>query len=241
MSTACFADFAVVAEEGAVIVGREGPDRDEANVPFDALATVGCAVVTGIGAVLNAARVPRGATVAVIGTGGVGLNVVQGAVIAGAERIIACDRRPAPLELARPFGATDLVDATSGNIADRIRDLTGGVCADFVFDTVCTQTTLSDAIDAARKGGTIVLTGLSRRDGRGHVPVFPFVVQEKKLIGSVYGSGRPVDDIARMVGWYREGRVKLRELVSRTYALHQVNDALAALADARGARGVILR
>jgi Zn-dependent alcohol dehydrogenase len=109
-----------------------------------------------------------------------------------------------------------------------------------VFDTVGTPQTLTDALAAARKGGTVVLTGLSRVDALGAVPIFPFVMQEKRLIGSVYGSGRPVDDITRLISWYSNGRLKLRELVSRTYSLDQVNEALAALAASEGARGVIL-
>src|SRR5262245_26865041 len=189
LSTACFAELAVVPEEGAVVV-----DRD---VPFDALASVGCAVVTGVGAVLAAGRVARGAKVAVIGAGGVGLNVVQGAAIAGCERIIAVDRRPAPLELARTFGATDAVEAAP-NVVDRIRELTAGRGADFVFDTVGTPATLADAIAATRKAGTVVLTGLSRIDAQGPIQMFPFVMQEKRLIGSVYGSGKPTEDIKKL-------------------------------------------
>lgn len=143
--------------------------------------------------------------------------------------------------MAREFGATDVLEAADGvNVADRIRAVTNGRGTDFVFDTVGTPQTLTDAIGAARKGGTIVLTGLSRIDGVGSAPMFPFVMQEKRLIGSVYGSGRPPEDIRRLVDWYTAGRLKLRELVSRTYALDQVNDALAALAASAGARGVIL-
>ena len=232
LSTACFADYAVVAEEAAVVV-----DRD---VPFDALATLGCAVVTGVGAVLTAGRVPEGARVAVIGAGGVGLNVLQGAVIAGAGRIIAVDRLEAPLQLARTFGATDVVQAPS-SMSESIRELTSGRGADFVFDTVGTPATLTDALASARKGGTVVLTGLSRLDAVGPISMFPFVMQEKRLVGSVYGSGRPAEDIKRLVGWHREGRLKLKELAKRTYSLDQINDALSALAGAEGARGVVLQ
>jgi Zn-dependent alcohol dehydrogenase len=95
-------------------------------------------------------------------------------------------------------------------------------------------------VAAARKGGTVVLTGLSRVDAVGSVQMFPFVMQEKRLVGSAYGSGRPPEDIRRLVEWFQEGRLKLRELVSRTYSLDQVNDALSALAASEGARGVIL-
>jgi len=230
LGTACFAEFVVVAEEAAVVV-----DRD---VPFDALATVGCAVVTGVGAVMTAARVPAGSRVAVIGAGGVGLNIIQGARLAECERIIAVDCQPAPLALAGTFGATDVIQAAS-NAAEAVRALTGGRGADFVFDTVGTPATLSDALSATRKGGTVVLTGLSRIDTLASVQTFPFVMQEKRLIGSVYGSGRPTEDIVRLVRWFQEGRLKLTELVTRIYTLNQLNQALDALATGQGARGVI--
>ncbi len=231
LSTACFASHAVVAEEGAVVVGDD--------IPFEALATLGCAVVTGVGAVLAAGRVPQGAKIAIIGAGGVGLNVVQGAVIAGCERIVAIDRQRTPLDIARQFGATDLVEATA-TVADEIKGLTGGRGADFVFDTVGTPATLATAFAATRKGGTVVLTGLSRIDAIGNVQLFPLVMQEKRLIGSAYGSGRPTEDMIRLIEWYRQGRLKLRELVSRTYLLSEVNEALRALGASEGARGVIL-
>jgi S-(hydroxymethyl)glutathione dehydrogenase/alcohol dehydrogenase len=233
LGTACFAEFAVVPAEGAITVASD--------VPFDALATIGCAVVTGVGAVTTAARMPRGATVAVLGAGGVGLNVVQGAAIGGADRVIAIDRRSEPLALARTFGATDVVDASAAATSEAVRQLTSGRGADFVFDTVGSPVTLADALGSARKGGTVVLTGLFRMDAVGGVNMFPFVMQEKRLVGSVYGSGRPADDIARLVDWFRDGRLKLHELVGRTYALPQINDALAALAAGEGARGVIVR
>jgi S-(hydroxymethyl)glutathione dehydrogenase/alcohol dehydrogenase len=230
LGTACFADHTVVAEEAAVRVPRD--------VPFEALATLGCAVVTGVGAVMTAANVSRGTRVAVIGTGGVGLNVIQGAVLAGCERIIAIDRTAAPLALARQFGATDAID-TSPDIAPAVRGLTDGRGADVVFDTVGSPGTITDALACARKGGSVVLTGLARLDGQASVATFPFVMQEKRLIGSVYGSGNPVNDIVRLVTWYQEGRLRLRELVSRTYVLGAINDALAALAGSAGARGII--
>jgi S-(hydroxymethyl)glutathione dehydrogenase / alcohol dehydrogenase len=230
LGTACFSDFVVVPEAGAIPVS--------ADVPFDALATIGCAVVTGVGAVANAARVPRGARVAVIGAGGVGLNVVQGAAIEGCSAIIAIDLRPVPLEIARTFGATDTLDASS-DVPAAVRSLTSGRGADFVFDTVGSPATLSTALAAVRKGGTVVLTGLSRADSQGTFAMFPFVMQEKRLLGSVYGSANPATEIPRLVSLYQEGRLKLGELVSRTYPLERINDALGALAASDGARGVI--
>ncbi|MET0624796.1 MAG: zinc-binding dehydrogenase [Pyrinomonadaceae bacterium] len=229
--TACFADFAVVAEEGVI--------RVPADVPFVALATLGCAVVTGVGAVLNAARPEAGASAVVIGVGGVGLNVVQGARLAGCERVIALDTRAEPLRLAREFGATDAVEASGEKVAERVRELTEGRGADYVFDTVGAPETLVQALAFARKGGTVVVTGLSRLDALASFPLFPFVMQEKRLVGSLYGSGRPARDVPRLVELYRGGKLKLAELSARTYALAEVNDALDALSGGEGARGII--
>lgn len=230
LGTACFADYAVIAEDAAVVI--------DPALPFDALAMLGCSVVTGVGAVMTAARVPAGARVAVIGAGGVGLNVIQGALLSEAAQIIAVDRHAAPLTLAQAFGATDIAQAPEQTV-DAIRGLTAGRGADFVFDTVGTPATLQSAIAAATKGGTVVLTGLSRIDALGSVQMFPFVMQEKRLIGSAYGSGRPTDDIVRLTRWFQEGRLKLRELVTRRYTLNQIDAALDALAASAGARGVI--
>jgi S-(hydroxymethyl)glutathione dehydrogenase/alcohol dehydrogenase len=229
--TACFADFAVVAEEGLIRVAED--------VPFEALATLGCAVVTGVGAVLNAARPGPGAKVAVIGAGGVGLNVLQGARLAGCETLVALDTRPEPLRLAREFGATEGVDASGEKVVEQVRELTGGRGADYVFDTVGAPSTLAQALTLARKGGTVVVTGLSRLDALASFPLFPFVMQEKRLVGSVYGSGQPARDVPRLVELYREGKLKLAELATRTYKLEDVNEALDALSDAQGARGII--
>ena len=230
LGTACFASHVVIPEEGAVAV--------EDDTPYESLAAVGCAVVTGVGAVLNAARVERGSTVAVLGAGGVGVNVVQGAAIADCAKIIALDRSDAALALAKTLGATDGARVTAG-AADAVKELTGGRGADYVFDTVGTAETLADAIACARKGGTIVLTGLSRVDGRGSIAMFPFVMQEKTLIGSAYGSGQPLRDITNIVALHRAGKIRLDEIAARSYPLDQVNKALAALAAGESGRGII--
>jgi S-(hydroxymethyl)glutathione dehydrogenase/alcohol dehydrogenase len=230
LGTACFAGFSVVSADAVIPVPHD--------VPFDALATLGCAVVTGIGAVTNAARVTAGTRVAVIGAGGVGLNVVQGAAMANCDRIIAIDRCPAPLAFARKFGATDTL-ADGPDVVTAIRELTAGRGVDYAFDTVGSPATLTAALAATRKGGVVVLTGLSRVDSQGAIAMFPFVMQEKRLVGSVYGSGHPHHEIPRLVSLYRDGRLKLRELVARTYRLDQINDALEALATSGGGRGVI--
>ena len=229
--TACFANFAVVAEEGAIPVA--------VDVPFSVLATLGCAVVTGVGAVSNAACAQAGSSVVLIGAGGVGLNVAQGAALSGCYPIIAVDLRPSALALARAFGATQTIESSEGNVAATVRELTGGRGADHVFDTVGTPGTITQALECTRKGGNVVLTGLSRSDTLASIPTFPFVMQEKRLIGSLYGSGQPAVDIPHLVDLYQAGKLKLRELVSRTYPLAGVNDALTALASGVDARGII--
>jgi S-(hydroxymethyl)glutathione dehydrogenase / alcohol dehydrogenase len=230
LGTGCFADFAVVPDAAAIRV-----DKD---VPMEALATLGCAVITGVGAVMNAAQVQKGARVAVIGAGGVGLNVVQGAAIAGCETIIAIDRRPAPLAIARQFGATDVVDA-AGDVVAAVRERSNGRGVDVVFDSVATPATLAIALAATKKGGTVVMTGLSRVDAQGMINMFPFVMQEKRLIGSAYGSGDARRDIPKLVALFQAGQLKLRELVARTYPLAAINEALHALESSDGARGVV--
>jgi S-(hydroxymethyl)glutathione dehydrogenase / alcohol dehydrogenase len=230
--TACFADYAVVAEEGVIPVPT--------HVSFTALATLGCAVITGMGAALNAAQLTGGEEVVVIGVGGVGLNVVQGARIAGSQKIIAVDTRPKPLELARNFGATECINAAEQDLKKVVPTVTNGRGADYVFDTVGAPETIQQSLAITRKGGTVILTGLSRTDALASVPVFPFVLHEKRLIGSLYGSGQPLNDISRLIDLYEVGQLKLDELASRTYKSDQVNDALEALASGEGARGVIL-
>lgn len=231
LGTACFADAVVVPESAVIRVPRD--------VPFPALATLGCAVITGVGAVMNAARVPAGSRVAVIGAGGVGLNVVQGAAIAGCDEVIAVDTRAAPLAMASRFGATMTLEA-AGDVPAAIRERTRGRGADYVFDTVGSPATLATSLASAKKGGTVVVTGLWRTDAQGAIAMFPFVMQEKRLIGSVYGSGQPTRDIPHLVALYQQGRLKLDELVARRYVLARVNDALEALAASDGARGAIL-
>jgi Zn-dependent alcohol dehydrogenase len=196
-------------------------------------------VITGVGAVRNAARLAGGERVVVVGAGGVGLNVVQGARIAGCERIIAIDTRQRPLELARDFGATEVINASSEEVPSLVLEFTNRRGADVVFDTVGAPETIQQSLSLARKGGTVILTGLSRTDALASIPTFPFVLQEKRLIGSLYGSGQPANDISRLVKMYEEGQLKLDELATRFYRLDQVNDALAALASGEGARGVI--
>ena len=150
--TACFAEYAVVPESGAVPV--------RSDMPLDRACLVGCAVMTGVGAITNTARVAAGSTVAVIGCGGVGLNAVQGAVLAGAERIVAVDLLDSKLEYAREFGATDVVNAGNGDAVARVVEMTGGG-VDYAFEVIGNPRTIEQAYEMCRPGGTAVVVGMA--------------------------------------------------------------------------------
>lgn len=215
------------------------------DIPLDRAALLGCGVLTGCGAALNTAGVKPGDTVAVIGCGGVGLNVIQGARIAGAAHIIAVDMVASKLELARTFGATHTVDASEGDPVEAVKALTGsgpmgprGV--DIAFEVVGSTALLQQALGMARRGGRVVFVGVSRMDDMmTWSPFMDLFAFDKKISGSFYGHSNIHRDIARYVDLYREGKLLLDELVSATITLDDVNAAFAALEKGEVARSVI--
>jgi S-(hydroxymethyl)glutathione dehydrogenase/alcohol dehydrogenase len=209
-----------------------------ADAPLEKAALIGCAVLTGVGAVTRTARVTPGSSVAVFGVGGVGLNVLQGAVLADAGPIIAVDLSQAKLEFARAFGATHTVDASQVDAAKAIRELTGGRGADFAFEAIGRKKTIEQAYAATRKGGTCVVIGIGSKDENVDVNVYFLPVLEKRLVGCWYGGADVRQDLPRLLELYREGRLKLDELVTRTYRLDEVNEAFADMAGSLG-RGLI--
>ena len=211
-----------------------------AHYPLDRAALVGCGVTTGVGAVINTAQVEAGSTVAVIGVGGVGLNVIQGALLAGAGRIIAVDVVPEKLETARRFGATDLVNAKQGDPVAAVQALTEGYGSDYAFEVIGNPTTIAQAYAMVRPAGTAVVVGLTRMDAHVPVPTGDMVRSERQLIGSFYGSSIPHQDMPKLLNLYDEGKLKLDELITRTYRLDQINEAFADMEAGRNARGVIL-
>jgi len=229
--TASFAEYAVVPESGAV------PVRDD--VPLDKAALIGCSVMTGVGAVINTARVEAGSSVLVIGCGGVGLNCIQGAVLAGAERIIAVDLKANKLEYARQFGATDVLDASEGDTAARVLELTGGG-VDYAFEAIGFSKTIVDCYESTRLGGTTVVVGMAPEDDMMTIPALSLPRTEKVLRGSWYGSARPWLDLPKMVELYMGGRLQVDPLVSRTYPLDEINEAYEALDRGDVARSVLL-
>jgi S-(hydroxymethyl)glutathione dehydrogenase/alcohol dehydrogenase len=210
------------------------------DMPWPQAALVGCCVPTGWGAVNRCARVEAGASVVVIGCGGVGLNIVQGARLAGAGRIIACDLLPNKLEFALEFGATHTINAEREDVVERVRALTGGRGADYAFDGIGSEATTLQILEAIRPGGTAVIVGMAPHAARAPIGPYWMALQEKALKGTMYGSVRPNLDFPILVDLYMEGRLKLDPLVSRTYAIEEINEGFAAMRGGQVARGVVV-
>lgn len=232
-ATGTFSEVTVIPVTSAVKV----PD----DLPFDVAALLGCAVLTGVGAALNTATIAPGDAVAVIGCGGVGLNVIQGARIAGATTIVAVDVSPAKLAAAQVFGATALVDATRVDPVNAVRDLTAQRGADVAFEALGMAATIHQTVDMTRRGGHAVLVGIPPLDVMLSVPaMLGLVLQERTVKGCWYGSSDIRRDIPRLVELYRNGALLLDELVSRRIDLSEVNDAFAAMKAGEVARSVIV-
>jgi Zn-dependent alcohol dehydrogenase len=226
-----FAEYVLVPATGAI--------RVPAGVPLDVVCVIGCAVQTGVGAVLNTARVEAGATVLVMGLGGIGLSIVQGARVAGAARIIATDPVAARCEAARRFGATDLVDPAAEDVVERAFALTG-VGVDYAFDAVGRAALVEAGMRATRNGGTTVAVGAApMEDAITIAPAALFTISEKKLLGCTLGSCHAVRDIPRLVALWQAGRLDLEGLVTARRPLAEVNAALDDLRASRGIRTIL--
>ena len=225
-----FAETMLVHENGVVKI------RDE--MPLDRAALIGCGVTTGLGAVFNTAKVEPGTTVAVVGCGGIGLNCIQGAAIAGAARVIAIDMVPAKLELAKQFGATDLVDASGGDAVQQVHALSGGG-VHYAFEAIGLKATAEQAFAMLRRGGTATVIGMIPLGETVEIPGYE-LLYEKKLQGSNMGSNRFRVDMPRYIDLYLQGRLELDALVSQRIALEDVNDGFAAMKGGEVARSVIV-
>jgi S-(hydroxymethyl)glutathione dehydrogenase/alcohol dehydrogenase len=210
------------------------------DIPLDRAALVSCGVMTGVGAVVNTARVAPGSVTVVFGAGGVGLNAIQGCAIAGAAMIVAVDMSDAKLELARQFGATHTLNAkTEENVVKALRKLTGGG-ADYAFECVGYGEIAAQAYGALRKGGTAVVVGVASQKDTTTLRTASLTFEEKTLTGSYFGSARPREDFPRLLALYRNKRLKLDELITRTYTIDEAPQAFADLASGKNARGVIV-
>lgn len=208
------------------------------DMPFREASVLGCGVMTGVGAVLNTAKVRPGATVAVIGCGGVGMSTINGAAIAGAGRIIAVDRQPEKLQLARKFGATDVVDARTGDAAPHIIEMTGGG-VDYAFEAVGSAETAREAFAMIRRGGTMIMMGMMPAGAMVEFPGKEFIFG-KKVLGSMLGDNQFPADIPRLIDFFLHGKLKLDILVSRSVSLDQVNSALQDVGKGSVSRSVIV-
>jgi S-(hydroxymethyl)glutathione dehydrogenase/alcohol dehydrogenase len=229
-----FEELGSFAEQ--LLVHEHAVVKVDPAVPLPVAALLGCGVTTGLGAVMNTARVPAGATVAVVGCGGVGLSAVQGARISGAVRIVAVDTRPATLELARELGATDVVDASGGDAVEQVLELTGGG-VEWSFEAVGSAATAERAFGMLRAGGTCTVIGVLagatlRLDGM-------TLNWDRRIQGSLMGSNRFRVDIPRYVDLYLQGRLRLDELVTSRIALEELAGAIGSLHGRQGARTVV--
>jgi len=192
-----------------------------------------------VGAAIYNAKITPGSTVAVVGCGGVGLNVIQGARLQNASKIIAVDLNEGKLEFAMRFGATHTVNPTLQDPVAAIRELTGGLGADYTFEVFGSSQTVQTAYLAARKGGTVVVVGLAPVGDNASIDPVMLVRQEKTLKGSYYGSARPAIDMPTMVQLYRAGKIDVDGLITRTYRLDQINQAYKDIDGSDAGRGVI--
>jgi S-(hydroxymethyl)glutathione dehydrogenase / alcohol dehydrogenase len=224
----------------AMVLSENSVVKIETDLPDEQLALIGCGVTTGVGAALNTAQVRPGSTVAVIGCGGVGQAVIQGARIAGAARIIAVDPVELKRKTAEQLGATDLVDPGEGDAISQVQNLTGGRGVDYAFEVIGLPDTITQAYQMARRGGTAVVVGMPRMDALVTFSAFQLFYDEKKLLGCVYGTSQVQRDFQRYVDLIENGRLDVGSMVSRRIALDEVNEAFRAMEAGEVIRSVIV-
>ncbi len=232
MRTGAFAEQVVVDASQVVPISTD--------VPFASAALVACAVLTGVGAVFNTAAVAAGSSVAVIGAGGVGLNAIQAAALAGAHPVIAIDVVDTKLVAARQFGATEIVNSRRENTQSRVRAATGGRGADYVFVTVGAPDVVEQGFGLIRRGGSLVLVGMPATGVTASFDPGSFANDGQKILGSKMGSARPQIDVPMILDLYKERRLKLDELITACYPLADINEAVAASRSGEALRNVIL-
>ncbi|MFV0514710.1 MAG: zinc-dependent alcohol dehydrogenase family protein [Jhaorihella sp.] len=226
----CFAEYATVSQNSLVKI--------DSSIPLDIAALMGCAVLTGAGAVFNTGDVCPGCTTAVVGLGGVGLSAVMAARVAGAEKIVAVDILPEKLELAKDLGATHVFDSSREGALEELRDLTsGGV--DTAMDFTGNVNALRFAYDATRRGGVTVTAGLPNPMATLQIPAVGLTGEERTLKGSYLGSGVPARDIPRFLGLYNQGRLPVQRLMTEKIRLEDINQGFDRLHEGKAIRQVI--
>ena len=232
LRTGAFAEYVVVEQSQVVPITEE--------IPFDCAALLSCGVITGLGAVVNTARVPMGSSVVVIGTGGVGLNSVQGAALAGAQPIVAIDISNAKLETARAFGATHTVNPIQEDAGDAVRALTQARGSDYVFVTVGSAKAIEQGLGLLRRAGTLVVVGMPASGIKAEIEAVTFANNSLRMLGSKMGSARPGVDVPKLVALYLQGRLKLDQLITARYPLEEINLAIAESKRGEALRNVIV-
>jgi len=227
-----FAEYMTVSEISVVKV--------ETDLPDDQLALLGCGVTTGVGAVLNTARVTPGSSVVVVGCGGVGQSVIQGARIAGAAQIVAIDPVAGKRESALALGATHAIDPSTDDASHAVRELTGGRGADYAFEVIGIESTLQQAFGYTRRGGTTIAVGVHQMGSTVAIPSWTLVAEERRLLGCWYGSSQVRRELPRMIQFATDGRLDLKSMVSRTMHLDDVNEAFRAMQSGEVIRSVIV-
>lgn len=230
MQIAGFAEMALLHENWVVPINRE--------LPLDRAALLGCGVLTGLGTVINRAQVMPGSKVVVVGCGGVGLNVIQGARICGASQIIAVDMAPQKLELAKTMGATDVVSGGEGAV-ETVRQITGGG-ADYAFEVIGLAETIVQCVDMLARGGQLTMVGASRPDMTLPLSAFKTVANELRIQGVIMGSSPFVRDIPRFADMYLRGQLDLDSLIAERITLEDINDGMDILRTGTQARSVIM-
>jgi Zn-dependent alcohol dehydrogenase len=227
-----FSEVSIIPAIGAVKI----PD----DLDMKVAALIGCGVLTGTGAAMNTADIKKGDTVAVVGCGGVGLNVIQGARIKGAGEIIAVDMNETKLQMAKEFGATATVNASQSDAVSQVMEMTAQRGADVAFEVIGLQQTIDQTITMVRRGGQAILVGVPKMDAMVTVPAFfGVVLAEKTIKGCWYGSSNVQKDVPKLIELYKKGDLKLDELISRTISIDQVNEAFDAMKTGEVARTVI--
>ena len=232
-----FANLASFAEQ--MLCPERSLVKIRDDMPLDRACLIGCGVTTGIGAALNTVDIPAGASVVIVGLGGVGLSALQGARITGAGQIIAVDTQSWKFELARKLGATECIDAGEGDAVAAVQELTGGG-ADFVFECIGLVPTVQQSVAMTGRGGTTVLVGVVPITQLAQISPADLVLQEKKITGSFMGSNRFRFDMPKYVDFYLDGRLKLDEIISARIGLDQVNEGFDAMRKGEAARQVIV-
>jgi S-(hydroxymethyl)glutathione dehydrogenase / alcohol dehydrogenase len=230
-----FTNLSSFAEQ--MLVHENAVVKIDPDIPLDRAALVGCGVMTGVGAVFNAAKVEPGATVAIIGCGGVGLSAVNGAALAGAERIIAIDTVPAKLDLARELGATDTLNASNADPVKQVMEMTGGG-VQYSFEALGTKRTAEQAFEMLRGGGVATIIGMVPLGVKIELHGYSFL-RDRKLQGTSMGGNRFRVDMPRLLSLWRQGRLKLDHLISGRLRLDQINDGFAALKSGAPVRQLI--